>query len=81
VAYLLKVRIEEPEKYPLLRNGCVTRNNGMTVGSSVFCAVRAEAIKQGPYTITEEYPCGGGVEYLHRDPASRRRRQNGKSQM
>jgi hypothetical protein len=23
------------------------------------------------------YPCGGGVEYLHRDPASRRRRQKG----
>jgi hypothetical protein len=26
-------------------------------------------------------PCGGGVEYLHRDPASRRRRLNGKSQI
>jgi hypothetical protein len=24
-----------------------------------------------------EYPCGGGVEYLHRDPASRKRRRNG----
>jgi hypothetical protein len=24
-------------------------------------------------------PCGGGVEYLHRDPASRRRRRKGKS--
>jgi hypothetical protein len=24
--------------------------------------------------------CGGGVEYLHRDPGSRRRRRNGKSQ-
>jgi hypothetical protein len=23
------------------------------------------------------YPCGGGVEYLHRDPASRKRRRNG----
>jgi hypothetical protein len=22
-------------------------------------------------------PCGGGVEYLHREPASRKRRQNG----
>jgi hypothetical protein len=22
-------------------------------------------------------PCGGGVEYLHRDPASRKRRRNG----
>jgi hypothetical protein len=26
-------------------------------------------------------PCGGGVEYLHRDPASRRRRRQGKSQI
>jgi hypothetical protein len=25
--------------------------------------------------------CGGGVEYLHRDPASRKRRRKGKSQM
>jgi hypothetical protein len=29
----------------------------------------------------EHTPCGGGIEYLHRDPASRRRRQKGKSQM
>jgi hypothetical protein len=26
------------------------------------------------------HKCGGGVEYLHRDPASRRRQQKGKSQ-
>jgi hypothetical protein len=26
-------------------------------------------------------PCGGGVEYLHRDPASRKRWRNGKSQI
>jgi hypothetical protein len=25
----------------------------------------------------ETNPCGGGVEYLHRDPASRKRRRNG----
>jgi hypothetical protein len=25
------------------------------------------------------HPCGGGVEYVHRDPASRRRRRKGKS--
>jgi hypothetical protein len=30
----------------------------------------------------EEYnPCGGGVEYLHRDPESRRRRRKGMSQI
>jgi hypothetical protein len=27
------------------------------------------------------YPCGGGIEYLHRDPASRRRWRKGKSQI
>jgi hypothetical protein len=27
------------------------------------------------------YPCGGGVEYLHRDPASRSRRRKGKSRI
>jgi hypothetical protein len=30
---------------------------------------------------TLSHPCGGGVEYLHRDPASRRRRRKGKSQI
>jgi hypothetical protein len=29
----------------------------------------------------ERHPCGGGVEYLHRDPASHRRRRKGKSQI
>jgi hypothetical protein len=24
-----------------------------------------------------QYPCGGGVEYLHRDPAGRKRQRNG----
>jgi hypothetical protein len=28
-----------------------------------------------------QFPCGGGVEYLHRSPASRRRRQKGKSRI
>jgi hypothetical protein len=29
----------------------------------------------------EVVPCGGGVEYLHRSPASRRRRRKGKSRI
>jgi hypothetical protein len=44
MAYLLKARTVEVEKQPLLGNGGVTRNNGVTVGSGVFCAVHAEAI-------------------------------------
>jgi hypothetical protein len=32
-------------------------------------------------TLILKHPCGGGVEYLHLDPASRRRRRKGKSQI
>jgi hypothetical protein len=38
----------------LLSNGCVTRNIGVTVGSGVSYAVRAEAIKRGSAVITGE---------------------------
>jgi hypothetical protein len=31
--------------------------------------------------LAKAAPCGGGVEYLHRDPASRRRRRKWKSQI
>jgi hypothetical protein len=31
VAYLFKAIAVEPEKQPLLGNGCVTRNNGVIV--------------------------------------------------
>jgi hypothetical protein len=44
MAYLLKARTVEPEKQPLLGNGYVTRNNGLTVGSGVSCADSAEAL-------------------------------------
>jgi hypothetical protein len=44
VAYLLKLRIVEPEKQPLLGEGCVTRNNRVTIESEVLCAVCVEAI-------------------------------------
>jgi hypothetical protein len=32
-------------------------------------------------SLPEVFPCGGGVEYLHRDPANRRRRRKGKSRI
>jgi hypothetical protein len=44
VAYFLKARIAEPEKQSLLGNGCVTHNNGVTIGSDVFCAIREGAM-------------------------------------
>jgi hypothetical protein len=31
----------------------------------------------GRFGVTHSLPCGGGVEYLHRSPASRRRRRKG----
>jgi hypothetical protein len=37
-------------------------------------------IKEGLVFYIYIDPCGGGVEYLHHDPASRRRRRKGKSQ-
>jgi hypothetical protein len=36
---------------------------------------------RGMFIYRRIFPCGGGVEYLHRSPASRRRRQKGKSQI
>jgi hypothetical protein len=44
VAYLLKARTVEPEKQPLLGNGCITRSSGVTIGNGVFYAVHADAI-------------------------------------
>jgi hypothetical protein len=59
-----------------------TRQEGIrNTGRDVYCAVRAGAIKRGLVARVSWYPCGGGFEYLHRDPASRRRRQKGESQI
>jgi hypothetical protein len=43
VAYLFKTRTMELQKQLLLGNGCVIPNNGVTVGSGVFCMVCAKA--------------------------------------
>jgi hypothetical protein len=44
VSYLPKAVTVEPEKHPFLGNGCVKTNNGVTVGSGVFCVIRVEII-------------------------------------
>jgi hypothetical protein len=46
----------------------------------VFCWSDGEFIRETGIP-KKAYLCGGGVEYLHRDPASRRRRRKGKSQI
>jgi hypothetical protein len=51
------------------------------MGRCVFLVVRAEGLFWRQLGRQRQNPCGGGVEYLHRDPASRRRRRKGKSQI
>jgi hypothetical protein len=46
-----------------------------------FRLVRAEILLQVAQNNSSGPPCGGRVEYLHHDPASRRRRRKGKSQV
>jgi hypothetical protein len=55
--------------------------NNRTVGRGVFYAVHAKATFAVDCELVRQIPCGGGVEYLHRSPASRRRRHKGKSQI
>jgi hypothetical protein len=40
-------------------------------------AGRLAVIKGSSFVQSVIRPCGGGVEYLHRDPASRKRRRKG----
>jgi hypothetical protein len=47
----------------------------------VFYMSDSRLHKKIHWVIVTVTPSGGGVEYLHRDPASRRRRQKGKSQI
>jgi hypothetical protein len=51
--YVFKERTVEPWKQPLLDNGCVTCNNGLTAGCGVFCVIHAKAIYQGQTAIME----------------------------
>jgi hypothetical protein len=51
VTYSLKEGNVEPGKQPLLSNGYITGNNGVSVGSGVCCAVKAEPIYRGKARI------------------------------
>jgi hypothetical protein len=64
-------------------------SNGILAGGG-FYSGRVEVIKGkgirkvevGRYrAIRELTPCGGWVEYLHRDPVGRRKRRKGKFQI
>jgi hypothetical protein len=55
-------------------------DRGIVWGGDLY-SVRPEVIKEGHLHRSPAIPCGGGVEYLHRNSASRRRRRKGKSQI
>jgi hypothetical protein len=59
-------RIRNNRGYPLLGNG------------SVFSVVRPRLYNEKPTITDSSCPCAGGIEYLHRIPASCRRRRKGK---
>jgi hypothetical protein len=59
----------------------VATRRQLSVRHGVFYPGRVEFIKGSGFVNSWSLPCGGGVEYLHRDPASRRRRRKGKSQI
>jgi hypothetical protein len=68
-------------QYRLYPSNTVTNTTVDVHYRSIFdvCALR-DNNSQDKHRIVI-YPCEGGVEYLHRDPASRRRRRKRKSQI
>jgi hypothetical protein len=64
-------------RYPCQRNQIFPR----IPTSNQHFSMKTEDYISGRTDKKEFNPCGGGVEYLHRDPASRRRRRKGKSQI
>jgi hypothetical protein len=48
---------------------------------TIWFAVNRQSLSNSDSDSSHRLPCGGGVEYLHRSPASRRRRRNVKSQI
>jgi hypothetical protein len=51
------------------------------VPRAIYLAVKPSGREADHSSTSDEVPCGGGFEYLHRDPASRRRRRKGNSQI
>jgi hypothetical protein len=69
-------------EFPKQPNCCETEaTEDATVREGVCYSRRKHCIWGATDRTDSQHPCGGGVEYLHRDPASRRRRRKGKSQI
>jgi hypothetical protein len=84
------------ERRPLLGISCVNtfalQPNHVTAATDTIATIEQllEAVFRMRLALelyTDErgshrfHPCGGGVEYLHRSPTSRRRRRKGKSRI
>jgi hypothetical protein len=60
---------------------CTYETQDETLGEDVFYTVWLLVIRDQADKIRESIPCGGGVKYLHRSPASHRRQRKGKSRI
>jgi hypothetical protein len=79
VAYLLNARIVEPEKRPLIGNGFLTRNNGVTVGSGFSVRSVPRLYKEDKIPLRESLETAvRGVGYLLEMAASLRGREPGR---
>jgi hypothetical protein len=58
-----------------------SRNNRRNVRDGDLYSVYLEVISVQESSFRNDIPHEGGVEYLHSDPASRRRRRQGKSRI
>jgi hypothetical protein len=65
-----------------VRHNAEMKHSSETLRVGVFYRGRLEVIKRTEIPrVRETIPCGGGVEYLHRIPARRRRQRKGKSRI
>jgi hypothetical protein len=72
------VGIGSVNTFPLLGSRCLLDYNN---GNRLFLrGVCRDIVSKGQSQLIIN-PCGGGVEYLRRDPASRKRRRKGTSQI
>jgi hypothetical protein len=85
----MKAGIADPEKNALLGNGRVntfplyriTTQQKRNYWKRCFVTMLYKENLRDKWLSGDSIPCGGRIEYLHRSPASRRRRRKGKSRI
>jgi hypothetical protein len=81
ILYRVEALPDNDCKQTRLHSNESTHNTRGTVGTGVSYGGPCQGVTSGTKLKLNSYPCGDGVEFLHRDPASRRRRRKGKSQI